>query len=319
MNKFPIIAEHFILATFKDAPQSYLLDEEDIWMIYCCITEWERHGKGKLFAFYNSGPDSGASQPHRHIQFLPADSMREGVPEGSWNLPSDDGKRILDLPLAVTMTSLHEKKSWNSRTLYQEYRELMEAKEQVNDEPLDGRTLSYNLAMTSTDMLVCPRVRESVTIKDDEGKELGSLSPNGTLLGGTLMVKSREAFDFLRTNTAPQQQGPGHPLVHTNSDGKWVKLSCPCEDRGHQCEDYNAFVAHCRDVHSDGGKDTKWVFDILRTEQTADSCGDANAVKEGDLPSTTTATYSALDQILAAVGHVVTHYEGLNPRNYLKL
>lgn len=166
--------------------------------------DWEKHGRGKLFAFYNSGPDSGASQPHRHIQFLPVAEMHEGVPNGSWSLPSDEESRALRLPLAVKWISLRGSNSLDTQTIYRIYQKLLEEMESLFHEPLDGKTLSYNLAMTSTDIMVCPRSCESVTLKDDKGTEMGSLSPNGTLLGGTLMVKSREAFDFMRAKTAPE-------------------------------------------------------------------------------------------------------------------
>jgi ATP adenylyltransferase len=46
-----------------------------------------------LFAFFNSGDHSGASQPHRHLQFLPLENMVHGSQTSGWVL-------LLDLILA---------------------------------------------------------------------------------------------------------------------------------------------------------------------------------------------------------------------------
>jgi ATP adenylyltransferase len=60
--------------------------------------------------------------------------------------------------------------------------------------------ISYNFAMTSTSMALCPRTAEGMRIKDDKGNEIGSIALNGTVLAGTALVKSRAEWDALRTN-----------------------------------------------------------------------------------------------------------------------
>ena len=96
LNKYPVIAQHFILATAAFARQGDLLGEGDLAATFACLRAWgEGAGDGddddddddgtgagvratkRLFAFFNSGPHSGASQPHRHVQFLPVERMRE--------------------------------------------------------------------------------------------------------------------------------------------------------------------------------------------------------------------------------------------------
>jgi ATP adenylyltransferase len=81
LNKFPVIPDHFILATTKFKEQTDLLEEEDIAATYECIKGYREAGE-ELFGFFNSGEHSGASQRHRHIQFLPVQSMRSGMEEG---------------------------------------------------------------------------------------------------------------------------------------------------------------------------------------------------------------------------------------------
>lgn len=93
LNKFPIIANHFILATKDYKRQTHLLEEEDVYQTYRCLRQWSRPAsygaqQGRLFGFFNSGDHSGASQPHRHVQFLPVeDIMDDQTP--SWTLLTD--------------------------------------------------------------------------------------------------------------------------------------------------------------------------------------------------------------------------------------
>jgi ATP adenylyltransferase len=89
LNKFPVIPDHFILATTEFKEQTDLLEEQDIEATYKCIKQYREVGK-ELFGFFNSGENSGASQRHRHLQFLPVDSMRSGLNETSqWSVLAD--------------------------------------------------------------------------------------------------------------------------------------------------------------------------------------------------------------------------------------
>ncbi len=83
LNKFAIVPEHFILATKEFKEQTRFLEADDLGVTYACLQAWKAQGK-ELFAFFNSGVHSGASQPHRHLQFLPVDSMMVGLTEGKW-------------------------------------------------------------------------------------------------------------------------------------------------------------------------------------------------------------------------------------------
>jgi sulfate adenylyltransferase (ADP) / ATP adenylyltransferase len=93
LNKYPVISEHFILATKENKQQTALLEEDDLEATYECLKAWERSPEetnpGRLFAFFNSGDFSGASQPHRHVQFLPVASMQEGSTAYRWTMLID--------------------------------------------------------------------------------------------------------------------------------------------------------------------------------------------------------------------------------------
>jgi ATP adenylyltransferase len=88
LNKFPIISNHFILATKEFKLQTDELEADDLFVTYACLKAWEEGNEAanskSLFAFFNSGTHSGASQPHRHIQFLPVESILEGNGQEGW-------------------------------------------------------------------------------------------------------------------------------------------------------------------------------------------------------------------------------------------
>jgi sulfate adenylyltransferase (ADP) / ATP adenylyltransferase len=89
LNKFPVIPYHFILATKEFKEQTHMLEEDDVEAAYACLTAYREAGE-QLFGFYNSGEHSGASQAHRHIQFLPVESMRSGMNDGEvWDVLVD--------------------------------------------------------------------------------------------------------------------------------------------------------------------------------------------------------------------------------------
>jgi sulfate adenylyltransferase (ADP) / ATP adenylyltransferase len=219
LNKFAIVPEHFILATKVFKPQTHLLESVDLASTYACIEAYFANGED-LFAFFNSGTHSGASQPHRHIQLLPVARMRDGIEEkdrDKWDilanrLLSTDAKEV---PFVTFSRKLHESMSPSElHGIYTElYREAClavrnfsdaEAKDNEMDqaefEAVDEResSISYNLAMTRTTLTVLPRLAEGATITAANGILAGSLALNGTVLAGTALVKSEAEWDALR-------------------------------------------------------------------------------------------------------------------------
>jgi ATP adenylyltransferase len=110
LNKFPVIANHFILATKTSQPQTHLLEEVDLDATYSCLQAWEQQHSiekpQRLFAFFNSGHHSGASQPHRHVQFLPVENMSDAGSSAGWNLLIDTMATTLDPPRTGKLANL---------------------------------------------------------------------------------------------------------------------------------------------------------------------------------------------------------------------
>ncbi|PYH47664.1 putative bis(5'-nucleosyl)-tetraphosphatase [Aspergillus saccharolyticus JOP 1030-1] len=243
LNKFPVIPNHFILATKAWKSQTDLLEKEDLAAAYACVKAWvEAEVSGiqatpsatsrKLFAFFNSGDESGASQPHRHLQFLPVEAMAQQEQHqenpNDWqplidivaaSQPATGGgagyRRLDQVPFAHYALPLPPNPS--SEVLFATYLSLYRAAVAAASssthrvqETTGPAAVSYNLAMTESTMIICPRRRESAHVPVEPGAsadvaEAGVVALNGTILAGTLMVKAEAEWNELRRN--PQSLG----------------------------------------------------------------------------------------------------------------
>ncbi|ROV99131.1 hypothetical protein VMCG_06570 [Cytospora schulzeri] len=241
LNKFAVVPEHFLLVTNRFEPQTGLLEAGDLMATYNCIRAYEKEGR-EVFVFFNSGPHSGASQPHRHLQLLPVERMREGLEEiedggdGGWGLLADrlaasagkdEGSGSL-LPFVTFSERLTDDMTFRGlRSAYLRlYRRACRAVggdatpqkgkgagasldeesecESVGEDEEEVAKISYNLAMTRDAMVICPRLAEGDVIRDKDGKEVGRLALNGTVLAGTALVKSQAEWDALKEDGGKQ-------------------------------------------------------------------------------------------------------------------
>ncbi|KAH6654543.1 5',5'''-P-1,P-4-tetraphosphate phosphorylase 2 [Truncatella angustata] len=211
LNKFAIVPEHFILITKTPKPQTHVLERDDVAAAHACVRAYWEEGQ-ELFVFFNSGEHSGASQPHRHLQLLPVEQMRHGLDEqingdgSQWNVLVESARgqqQRGNLPFTVLSETispdigpieLHEKYV----SLYQRAAELVLPNQEVAGE--GEARFSYNMAMTSNVIALCPRLAEGAAIKNQDGGEIGHIALNGTLLAGTALVKTQEQYDVLRGN-----------------------------------------------------------------------------------------------------------------------
>ena len=63
-------------------------------------------------------------------------------------------------------------------------------------DPASAASISYNLALTTTTMAICPRRSESAIVPSSTGE--GEVAINGTILAGTLMVKDEGEWENLK-------------------------------------------------------------------------------------------------------------------------
>ena len=261
LNKFPVIPNHLILATREFERQTDLLEKQDLEAAFACLGAWEeeqshsdeeeargaaaggKEQKKRLVAFFNSGEHSGASQPHRHLQFLPVEAMRgvesPAASDGNYDpdpwvplidqlsteratlarLGGNEFRQLPQLPFMHFALSLPRDPSANAiyETYLSLYRVAVRAVGQELGIPADrmdeesDRTqgpaaISYNLAMTVSTMMICPRRSDQARLSLDTAiknasdvVEAGLVSLNGTILTGTLMVKAEAEWNELRS------------------------------------------------------------------------------------------------------------------------
>jgi ATP adenylyltransferase len=217
-----VIENHFILATKTSKPQTGLLEPDDLSITYACLQAWARDATSnqqrRLFAFFNSGEHSGASQAHRHIQFIALEDMAKGGHQGEWQLLIDTMtskvalspllRRNPDLPFLHYATELPAQVS--AEELHSRYMSLLGAAidgskgwssgAELDKIELQGNretAISYNLGMTTHTLAIVPR-RSETALVTSAGETAGSISINGTILGGTLMVKDDHEYSSLK-------------------------------------------------------------------------------------------------------------------------
>jgi sulfate adenylyltransferase (ADP) / ATP adenylyltransferase len=228
LNKFAIVPEHFILATRDFKPQTHLLERGDVDAAYACVQAYHSAGQ-ELFVFFNSGDHSGASQPHRHLQLLPIERMKYGletVERGSeWAVLADTVcGREKTLPFTVFTSPINaEMKAEDKHLTYLSlYKRAVRATVANVEAVGEGEAqISYNFAMTSTCMALCPRTAESTSIRDENGNEIGNVALNGTVLAGTALVKNKVEWDALRSSSTILSSvlgGIGVPPTNINED-----------------------------------------------------------------------------------------------------
>ncbi|KIW02630.1 hypothetical protein, variant [Verruconis gallopava] len=235
LNKFPIIPSHFLLVTKVNKAQTAILEADDLEMSYECLRAWEDGSQGRrLYGFFNSGEHSGASQAHRHLQFVPVEGMRQGDDRMEWDVLMD---RIVEDKASVPFEVFWELISpgMGKEELYDVYRRLYEkahdaVRRYATDHPdqlelhdsKDGSSpFSYNLGMTSKALMIMPRRKEGTELTGPEGTAVGFAAFNGTVLAGTMMVKKQEEWDILRDNDLLLDsllRDIGIPQVETSRD-----------------------------------------------------------------------------------------------------
>lgn len=115
---------------------------------------------------------------------------------------------VVDIPIEASSAVLLQK----YHLLYNAAVKCVQSSsESSGEEHVDNRlngegfaAISYNLALTTSAMAICPRKSEAANLSLDlssgskEDANIGSIALNGTILAGTLMVKGEAEWSELR-------------------------------------------------------------------------------------------------------------------------
>jgi len=191
LNKFNVIEHHLLLVTRAFEDQRCQLTQKDCEALLIGLTEIDG------LAFYNAGPEAGASQLHKHLQLLPLDATMVPLPiDPLFRFAHADGMvgTVPRLPFRHTYAPMDcdwtnpEKDSGAS--LHACYRQLLHAAGLSVDASPGSHTSTapYNLLMTRRWMLLVPRSRECF-----EGISINALG-----FVGAFLVKDVQQLATLR-------------------------------------------------------------------------------------------------------------------------
>ena len=196
LNKFPVQIGHMLLITRDWAPQSGWLNASD----WSALNSVDQNTTGLWF--FNSNPNAGASQPHRHLQLLPRREGEQICPREGWFLrfnSNNDDQNLLRQFIRVERLS-----EFNASALKATYQRLCENLHlgSPNEDPLPK--FAYNLLLTRSWMAVIRRCREGV-----HGFSVNALGFAGCLLstnGSRLSWLKKEGPDeLLRAVIGPHE------------------------------------------------------------------------------------------------------------------
>jgi ATP adenylyltransferase len=185
LNKFPAVPGHTLIVTRAFEEQTALLTREDFEASWLCLQE------GEALVFYNAGGPAGASQPHRHLQIVPAPLapgfLRSPIDAVVADARFDDGMGRVEAfdfhhalaRLRIAGAASHKRAAEVIHGLYLEMARAFGC-----DRP--GRP--YNLLLTRDWMLFVPRVRA----------HWERIGVNGLGFAGCLLVRGSDQLDELR-------------------------------------------------------------------------------------------------------------------------
>lgn len=215
LNKFQVVDHHVLIITRHFESQESPLTVADFAAWIACMREYPSIG------FYNGGPAAGASQPHKHLQVIPAPLGEPGapvVPLESWiREAAADGVRLFDprtshesginvvrdvvsngisnaeigtverFPFRHVVTRIE---SWEARHWHARYENARHALGIVATEEGSRRLPPHNVVVTQDWLFMIPRQRECF-----DGISLNSLAFVGAMLvrDDDQLVRLREA------------------------------------------------------------------------------------------------------------------------------
>lgn len=195
-NKFPVVARHFMMLTKEFKPQETPLSPSELIGVYSILTKLKSSSKHKWFAFYNSGQESGASQPHKHVQFmtLPEDFTpyaSELANTSSPFIPNQQNEPLQnkDLPFAHFVGRLPSNElDLENEDLAMYFVSLLQRCLTVLKHN-GANHISYNFVMTTDYMMMVPR---------STGSYNDSMGINSCGFMGLFLCKNKELQDLVK-------------------------------------------------------------------------------------------------------------------------
>ena len=188
LNKYHVIENHLLAVTREFVDQEVLLEPADFEALVACMPRDVR-----AIGFYNGGRDSGASQPHKHLQVVTLPL--------SPHLPIPMAPRLVADPPSLPFPHAFARiDDLEPTRLHATYRELLSAVgvRAIVRGGVECQSQSYNMVIGPGWMLVVPRVRDRF-----EGVPINSIA-----FTGALFVRNDRELEAVRA------EGPFSILAH---------------------------------------------------------------------------------------------------------
>lgn len=214
LNKYNVVQHHLLIVTREFERQETRLTQRDFHSLWRCMREYESLG------FYNSGPVSGASQRHKHLQLIPlaanwaSDGHAVTLCSKLDAITSPSGRitRVGGLPFQHAFVRRDVEDSSDVTRVAIEtlcyYHEMMQYVGIEVPESTDALvTVPYNLLLSKRWMFLVPRARECFQ----------DISLNALAFVGAFLVQDNKQlekllkagpFTALRTVTFPRLECP---------------------------------------------------------------------------------------------------------------
>lgn len=211
-NKFPVVPLHFMMITKEFNSQNAPLNENELSCTYCILQKLKESSEDKWFAFYNCGTQSGASQAHKHIQFMtfPKDFspfIEDVALKSPSFLPNNQEKPLQnkELPFSHYIGRLpSEDNSLLEDDLSSYYVSLLQRTISVLKH-FNADNVSYNFIMTTEYMMMVPR---------STGKYNNLLGVNSCGYAGLFLCKNQETFNVVNEDHPAQiLKACGYPRI----------------------------------------------------------------------------------------------------------
>jgi ATP adenylyltransferase len=155
LNKFNVLEHHLLLVTRAFESQQSLLHEADFSALWACMQEFD------ALAFYNSAPEAGASQLHKHLQVVSTAVVGQelesvDLPFRGKSFVSGSGYAFAREKLPANLAA--EPQRVGAR-LSDTYRGLLARLDLFSSDAPDAPDAPYNLLLTRDCMVVIPRTR----------------------------------------------------------------------------------------------------------------------------------------------------------------
>ena len=199
LNKFHVVENHLLIVTRAFEDQQCQLTQQDCEALLIGLTEIDG------LAFYNAGPEAGASQSHKHLQLVPFNPTITPLPiDPLLRFPQSDGMvgAVAGLPFRHVGSPMDpdwtNPEKHSGASLHASYRKLLRAAGLAVDPTVGSHrpTAPYNLLVTRNWMLLVPRSQECF-----EGISINALG-----FAGAFLVKNEQQLATLR------KFGPVHAL-----------------------------------------------------------------------------------------------------------